>query len=66
MGRRFGHAAVELITQGQFGNMVSVRGAKLAVVPLKEVRKSPRLVDVERLYDTERLNVKVESPILDA
>jgi len=66
MGRRFGHAAVELITQGQFGNMVSVRGGKLAVVPLKEVRNSPRLVDVERLYDTERLNVRVESQILDA
>jgi 6-phosphofructokinase len=66
LGRRFGHAAVELITQGQFGHMISVQGAKLAAVPLTEVRNSPRLVDVERLYDTERLNVKVESRILDA
>jgi hypothetical protein len=29
------------------------------------VRKSPRLVDVDKLYDKERLNVKIENPLLD-
>ncbi len=66
IGRRFGHSAVELIKEGRFGHMVAVRRAKLTVVPLREVRKSPALVDVDRLYDRERLNVKIENPLVDA
>lgn len=65
IGRRFGHSAVELVMEGRFGHMVAVRRAKLAVVSLKEVRKSPSLVDVDRLYDKERLNVKIESVLVD-
>jgi ATP-dependent phosphofructokinase / diphosphate-dependent phosphofructokinase len=65
IGRRYGHSAVELIKQGRFGHMVAVRGAKLAIVPLREVRKSPRLVDVDRLYDRDRLNVRIENPLVD-
>jgi len=59
VGRRYGHNAVDLIVRGKFGYMVGIQRAKLVSLPLKEVKKSPRLVDVDRLYDTERLNVKV-------
>jgi 6-phosphofructokinase 1 len=65
IGRRFGHAAVELVKDGKFGHMVGVQKSKLTVVPLREVRKSPRLVDVDKLYDRERLNVKIENPLLE-
>ena len=40
------------------------RKAKLSVVPLREVRKSPSLVEVDRLYDRDRLNVKIENPLV--
>ena len=60
MGRRFGHNAVLMIMRGEFGNMVALQKSTLVSVPLKEVRKSPRLVDVDKYYDTERLNVKIE------
>jgi 6-phosphofructokinase len=65
IGRRFGHSAVQLIKEGKFGSMVAVQRSKLVVVSLKEVRKSPRLVEVDKLYDKDRLNVKIESPIVD-
>ena len=65
IGRRFGHSAVELIKGGQFGHMVCVQRSKLTIVPLEEVRKSPRLVDVDKLYNRERLNVQIENPLLE-
>jgi 6-phosphofructokinase len=66
IGRRFGHSAVELVKNGKFGYMVAVHRSKLSVAPLKEVRKSPRLVDVDKHYDKEKLNVRIENPLLDA
>ena len=66
IGRRFGHSAVELIKEGKFGNMVAVNRSKLNVMPLREVRKSPRLVDVDKNYDRENLNVKIENPLVDS
>jgi len=65
IGRRYGHSAVELIKEGRFGHMVAVHRSKLTVVSLREVKKSPKLVDVQKLYDTERLNVKIENPLLE-
>jgi 6-phosphofructokinase len=65
IGRRYGHSAVELIKEGKFGHMVAVHRSKLTIVSLREVKKSPKLVDVERLYDTERLNVKIQNPLLE-
>ncbi len=58
MGRRFGHNAVEMIKNGDFGKYIGVRRSRLVKVDLPEIRKSPSLVDVDRFYDTERLNVK--------
>ncbi len=60
VGRRFGHNAVELVEKGQFGNMVALQKSRLTSVPLAEVRKSPNLIDVERYYDTDKLNIKIE------
>jgi 6-phosphofructokinase 1 len=58
MGRRFGHNAVEMIKNGDFGFYVGVQRARLVKVRLPEIRKSPSLVDVAKYYDTETLNVK--------
>lgn len=58
MGRRFGHNAVEMIKNGDFGRYIGVSRSRLVKIPLPEIRKSPSLVDVARHYDTERLNVK--------
>ncbi len=60
MGRRFGHNAVEMVKNGDWGFMVALQRARLTKVPLTEIRKSPHLVEVEKHYDTERLNVKIE------
>ena len=60
IGRRFGHNAVEMIKNGDTGNMIAIKHARLTKTPLTEVKKSPQLVDVEKSYDTERLNVKIE------
>ena len=60
MGRRFGHNAVEMLKNGESGYMVALQRSRLTKLPLSEVKKSPSLVDVEKHYDTERLNVKIE------
>jgi 6-phosphofructokinase 1 len=65
MGRRFGHNAVEMIKNGDFGYYVGVQRSRLVKVKLPEIRKSPSLVDVARQYDTERLNVKQQWTDLD-
>jgi ATP-dependent phosphofructokinase / diphosphate-dependent phosphofructokinase len=56
MGRRFGIAAVDLILQEDFGRMVSVRRGEITSVPLKQAIDLLSVVDVTRLYDTERYN----------
>lgn len=60
IGRRFGNNAVEMLKNGDTGCMVAVKHSRLVKVPLSEIRKSPSLVDVEKYYDTENLNVKIE------
>jgi 6-phosphofructokinase len=60
IGRRFGNNAVEMLKNGEHGYMVALKRARLTKTPLAEVKKSPNLVNVEKYYDTERLNVKIE------
>jgi 6-phosphofructokinase 1 len=60
MGRRFGNNAVEMLRNGESGYMVALQRSRLTKLPLSEIKKSPNLVDVEKHYDTERLNVKIE------
>ncbi len=60
IGRRFGHNAVEMLKNGDTGVMVAVQHSRLTKVSLGEIKKSPSLVDVDKYYDTDRLNVKIE------
>ncbi len=54
LGLRFGMTAVELIEQGKFGMMVSLRGNDFVSVPLKEAVAKNRTVD-PGLYDALRV-----------
>ena len=60
IGRRFGKNAVEMIRNEDYGFMVSVQKSRLTKMPLDAIKASPRLVDVDRYYDKENLNVKIE------
>jgi 6-phosphofructokinase len=59
MGRRFGHNAVEMLKNGEYGYMVALKHSRLTKTNLKEVKKSPSLVDIDKYYDVDRLNVKI-------
>lgn len=50
LGLRFGMTAVELIKQGNFGTMVSLRGNEFVAIPLEEAVSRPRTVD-PKLYE---------------
>jgi phosphofructokinase-like protein len=45
LASRFGCAAVELMAQGKFGQMVCLQGEEIASVPIKEAIKGNKLVD---------------------
>src|SRR3954466_9194703 len=51
LGSRFGVAAVDAITEGDYGTMVALRGTRIERVPLAEALAEPKLVDPE-LYET--------------
>jgi 6-phosphofructokinase 1 len=62
MGVLYGSAAVDLLVSGRAGEMVSSEGVapacKIGHVPLQVVTEGLNLLDVDRYYDKERLNVK--------
>ena len=51
LGTRFGVAAVDAISAGDYGKMVALRGTRIERVPLAEALAEPKLVDSE-LYET--------------
>src|SRR5215218_403490 len=51
LGTRFGVAAVDAITEGDYGKMVALRGTRIERVPLAEALVEPKLVDAD-LYET--------------
>jgi ATP-dependent phosphofructokinase / diphosphate-dependent phosphofructokinase len=51
LGTRFGVAAVDAASEGDFGKMVALRGTRIERVPLAEALAEPKLVDAE-LYET--------------
>lgn len=61
MGTLFGSAAVDLLVAGKTSRMVSAKGAAPAAtitdVPIVDVLGGLNLLDAEKLYDTERLNI---------
>ena len=56
IGRNFGVAAVDLIEQGLFGQMVSYKQGVITSVPLTDAVDKLHVVDVDEYYDTERYN----------
>jgi 6-phosphofructokinase 1 len=56
MGRYFGIAAVDLIVNQQYGNMVCLKNGKIACVPLKNIYGKLSLVDPKTEYDADRYN----------
>ncbi|HMA76622.1 MAG TPA: ATP-dependent 6-phosphofructokinase [Candidatus Krumholzibacteriaceae bacterium] len=60
IGRRFGNNAVEMVKNGDIGHMVALQKSRLVKLPIEEIKKSPRLIDVDKYYDKDNLNVKIE------
>ena len=56
MGRYFGIAAVDLITNSDYGNMVCYRNGRVTSVPLSRVIGKTNFVNVDTEYDKERYN----------
>ena len=63
MGRMFGSAAVEAVLRRDWGQMVSAQGigptCQLRMVPLSQAVSGLNIVDLERVYDTDRYTAKV-------
>jgi phosphofructokinase-like protein len=51
LGTRFGVAAVDAASRGEFGMMVALRGTAIETVPLDEALSAPKLID-PALYET--------------
>ena len=51
LGTRFGIAAVDAASRGDFGKMVALRGTRIVAVGLEEALDEPKLLDPE-LYET--------------
>jgi 6-phosphofructokinase 1 len=51
LGTRFGVAAIDAVSEGDFGKMVALRGTSIKRVPLSEALAEPKLVDAE-IYKT--------------
>ena len=56
MGRYFGIAAVDLVVNQRYGNMVCVKSGKITSVPLANIYGKLHLVDPATEYDTDRYN----------
>jgi ATP-dependent phosphofructokinase / diphosphate-dependent phosphofructokinase len=51
LGTRFGVAAIDAASEGDYGKMVALRGTEIVRVPLDEALSEPKLLDPE-LYET--------------
>ena len=51
LGSRFGVAAIDAATEGDFGKMVALRGTEVIRVPLQEALAAPKLLD-PALFET--------------
>jgi 6-phosphofructokinase 1 len=51
LGTRFGVAAVDAVSEGDYGKMVALRGTDIVTVPLGEALAEPKLLDPE-LFQT--------------
>jgi len=53
LGTRYGVAAVDLIEQGKFGEMVSLKGNQITHVPLSQSMRKLKTVDPELIRTAE-------------
>jgi 6-phosphofructokinase 1 len=51
LGSRFGVAAIDAVSDGDFGKMVALRGTEVIRVPLDEALAEPKLLD-PALFET--------------
>jgi 6-phosphofructokinase 1 len=57
----FGNLALDLITSGTSGRLISVRNGRYGSVPLESIIGTKKVVDVEKYYDTGRMRPKYKS-----
>jgi phosphofructokinase-like protein len=56
MGRYFGIAAIDLIVNKKYGNMVCVQNGSISYCPLEKIYGRLKLVDPSTQYDSDRYN----------
>jgi 6-phosphofructokinase 1 len=54
----FGNLALDLVTSGTSGRLVSVHNGRYGSVPMEAIIGTKKVVDVEKYYDTERMRPK--------
>ncbi len=59
----FANVAMDLVADGQFGQMVAIRDGKYAATPLAETGRDPRRVDVDGMYNVERFRPRYDGRI---
>ena len=59
----FANVAMDLVAEGRFGQMVAIRDGKYASTALAETGRDPRRVDVEAMYNVERLRPRYDGRI---
>lgn len=63
MGFMFGITAVNLLANKQFGHMVAVENGQIVAKPINAVAGQVRSVDVDLMYDKDRLNARRDTAI---
>ena len=54
----FGNLALDLVTSGSSGRLVSVHNGRYGSVPMEAIIGTKKVVDVQKFYDTDRLRPK--------
>jgi len=57
----FGNLALDLVTAGTSGRLVSVHNGRYGSVPMESIIGTKKAVDVEKYYDTERMRPKYKA-----
>jgi 6-phosphofructokinase len=56
----YGHLAVQLIKRRETGKMVALHGGRYTTVPIDELCKGKKQVDIEKFYDSESYRPKIK------
>jgi 6-phosphofructokinase 1 len=57
----FGNLALDLVTSGKSGRLISVHSGRYDSVPMEAIIGTKKVVDVEKYYDTERMRPKYKA-----